>query len=442
MHELLARALGDDLLGEVVGLTRDLIRVDTTNPPGNETLGADVLDAYLSRNGVQAERVARDPRRANLIARVKGSGTGPTLALAGHTDVVYADPADWSSPPFGGELRDGHLWGRGALDMKGQTAAGAVALAVLARSGWVPNGDVLLIAEADEEDGVDEVGMSWLVGERPDLRCDYLITESSVRYLLADGRTIYTLIVGEKKTMPVRVVVRGVAGHASVPTLGDNALPKLAPVIERLAAYEPVRRPSPELDAVLDVVAPGPGSLEERIERGRAQHPELWHTLPAVAGSTIVPTMTGASRKRNVIPAEAWVEYDCRVLPGTDPDELLGEFRAALGDLDVRLELPEQPLGGTRSPFGTPLSDALAEWVEELEPGALLVPDLSTGFTDSHFVREAFGTIAYGFFPLRHTAPELLDTAHAPDERIDVRDLELAVRAFVHCIDRIGSVTT
>ena len=442
MHELLAKALGDGLLDEVVQLTRDLIRVDTTNPPGNETLGADVLDAYLARNGVQAERVARDPARANLIARVEGRGTGPSLALAGHTDVVYADPADWTTPPFGGEVRDGHLWGRGALDMKGQTAASAVALAVLARSGWVPNGDVLLIAEADEEDGVDEVGMPWLVAQRPDLRCDYLITESSVRYALADGRIVYTLIVGEKKTMPVRVIVRGVAGHASVSTLGDNALLKLAPVIERLAAYEPVRRPSPELAAVLDVVAPGGGSLEERIERGRAQHRELWHTLPAVAGSTIVPTMTAASRKRNVIPAEAYVEYDCRVLPGTEPEELLGEFRAALGDLDVRLELPEQPMGGTRSPFGTPLSDALAEWIDELEPGALLVPDLSTGFTDSHFVREAFGTIAYGFFPLRHTAPELLDTAHAPDERIDVRDLELAVRAFVHCIERIGSVTT
>ena len=112
------------------------------------------------------------------------------------------------------------------------------------------------------------------------------------------------------------------------------------------------------------------------------------------------------------------------MLPGTEPEELLGEFRAALGDLDVELELPELPLGGTRSPFGTPLGDALAEWVEELEPGALLVPDLSTGFTDSHFLREAFGTIAYGFFPLRHTAPELLDTVHAPDERIDVRDLD------------------
>ena len=173
MRDELSQALGDDLLDEVVGLTRDLIRVDTTNPPGNETPAVEVLEEYLARNGVVAERVARDPARANLVARVRGRGTGPTLALAGHTDVVYADPEDWSVPPFAGEVRDGHLWGRGALDMKGQTAASAVALAVLARSGWVPNGDVLLIAEADEEDGMDAVGMTWLVRERPDLHCDY-----------------------------------------------------------------------------------------------------------------------------------------------------------------------------------------------------------------------------------------------------------------------------
>jgi acetylornithine deacetylase/succinyl-diaminopimelate desuccinylase-like protein len=141
-----------------------------------------------------------------------------------------------------------------------------------------------------------------------------------------------------------------------------------------------------------------------------------------------------------VIPASAELEYDCRVLPGTDPEELLGEFRLALGDLEVELELAETPLGGTRSALDTPLRDALAEWIGELEPGAQLVPEMSSGFTDSHFLREAYGTIAYGFFPMRHTAPELLDTVHAPDERIDVRDLELAVRAFVHCIDRIGAL--
>ncbi len=441
MHELLAAARGDGLLDEVVQLTAELIRADTTNPPGNETRGAEVLGAYLRRNGVEPELVAREPTRANLIARVRGRGTGPSLALMGHTDVVYADPGDWSIPPFSGEVRDGHLWGRGALDMKCQTAASAVALAVLARSGWVPNGDVLLISEADEEDGAAAVGMTWLVRERPDLRCDYALNEASFRFELADGRTIYTLCVSEKMSMAVRVRTRGAAGHASVPTQGDNALLKLAPVLERLAAYTPVRRRSPELDELLDVLAPGDGDLGERIERGRLQHDELWHVLPALAGSTIVPTMVSASRARNVTPASAVIECDCRVLPGTDPEELLGEFRTALAGLDVELELAETPLGGTRSPFETPLRDAIAEWVDGLEPGAVLVPEISAGFTDSHFMREAYGTIAYGFFPFRYTAPELLDTIHAPDERIDVRDLELAVQAFLHCIDRIGSVT-
>ena len=440
MRDVLSQALGADLLDEIVGLTRDLIRVDSTNPPGSETLAVQVLEEYLARNGIESERAARDPARANLIARVRGSGTGPSLALVGHTDVVYADPADWSVPPFAGEVRDGHLWGRGALDMKSQTAANAVALAVLARSGWAPNGDVLMIAESDEEDGVDEVGMSWLVRERPDLRCDYALTEANYRHELADGRTVYTLVVGEKMTMPVRVIVHGVAGHASVPMLGDNALVKLAPVLERLSAYTPVRRASPELESLLDVLAPGGGTLDERIERGRAQHAELRQLLPAMAGSTIAPTMAGASRKRNVIPARAYVECDCRVLPGTGVDELLEEFRAALAGLDVDLELAEAPLGGTLSTFDSPLRDALAEWVAELDPGALLAPEISTGFTDAHYLREAYGTIAYGFFPLRHTAPELVNTVHAPDERIDVRDLELAVRSFVHCIDRIGSV--
>ena len=164
MHELLARALGDDLLDEVVELTRDLIRVDTTNPPGNETLGADVLEAYLARNGVRgrARRARSRARQPDRAGRGPWHGARRWRSPATPTSSTPI-PRTGASPPFGGEVRDGHLWGRGALDMKGQTAASAVALAVLARSGWVPNGDVLLIAEADEEDGVDEVGMTWLV---------------------------------------------------------------------------------------------------------------------------------------------------------------------------------------------------------------------------------------------------------------------------------------
>ena len=329
-----------------------------------------MLEAYLARNGVPSERVARDPARANLIARVRGAERVRRSRVVGHTDVVYADPEDWSSPPFGGELRDGHLWGRGALDMKGQTAANAVALAVLARSGWMPNGDVLLIAEADEEDGVDEVGMSWLVRERPDLHCDYALTEANYRHVLADGRTVYTLVVGEKMTMPVRVIARGVAGHASVPTLGDNALLKLAPVLERIAAVRArARVPHPSSTPLLDVLAPGDAPLEQRIEQGRAQHEQLWHLLPAIAGSTLVPTMAGASRKRNVIPAEAWSSTTAACSRAPRPTSCWASSGRRCGGLDVELELAEPPLGGSRSPLDTPLRAALDEWIERARAG-------------------------------------------------------------------------
>ena len=287
--------------------------------------------------------------------------------------------------------------------------------------------------------------MPWLVARaaRSALRLRSSTSPASA-YALADGRIVYTLIVGEKTTMPVRVIVRGVAGHASVPTLGDNALLKLAPVLERLAAYEPVRRPSPELDAA--------------ARRRRAGRRAPWRSASSAAAHSTRSSGTRcrrsrarrscrrwprASRKRNVIPAEAEVEYDCRVLPGTEPEELLGEFRAALGDLDVEAGAA-RAAAGRHALAVRHAAQRRARRVGRASSSRARCSCRTSapGFTDSHFLREAFGTIAYGFFPLRHTAPELLDTAHAPDERIDVRDLELAVRAFVHCIDRIGSVTT
>src|SRR5262249_26909416 len=189
---------------EAIGLTRDLIRVDSSNPPGNETPAAMVLRNYLEANGIECELVARDPDRANLVARIPGTGTGPSLALVGHTDVVPADAQDWRRPPFSGEGDDdGYPWGRGALRMKNETATRAVAMAVLAREGYTPNGDLLYIAEADEEDGTHPVGMTWLVKERPDLATDYAINEGGgSRQVLADGRIVISICVGEKMCLP------------------------------------------------------------------------------------------------------------------------------------------------------------------------------------------------------------------------------------------------
>ena len=168
----------DPLAGETLALAQDLIRVDTSNPPGNETAAAELLRDYLTRHGIECELIARVPGRANLVARIRGSGGGPSLALTGHTDVVPADARDWQRPPFAAEVDgDGYLWGRGAVDMKSHTATNAVAFATLAREGFRPRGDLVLIAQADEEDGSAAVGMQWLVEHRPDLRVDYALDE-------------------------------------------------------------------------------------------------------------------------------------------------------------------------------------------------------------------------------------------------------------------------
>ncbi|MGZ4468027.1 MAG: M20/M25/M40 family metallo-hydrolase [Nocardioidaceae bacterium] len=420
---------------EVVALARDLIRVDTTN--GNETAAAELVLAHLAAAGVEAELVARDPRRANVVARIPGTGDGPSLAYVGHLDVVPADARDWTHPPFAAVVDDaGWLYGRGAVDMKNEVAVRTVAMAALARDGFRPHGDLLLVMVADEEDGSAHVGMEWLVKERPDLACDYALNEGGgLRYELADGRVVVDLEVGEKGTCPVLVEAVGEAGHASMPQAGRNAVPLLGELLRRIGTGMPVPRPHPAVDAMLDVLlADGrTGDLAADLGRAGALDPWLGASLPSVSGTTMAPTMLHGSRARNVLPARAGVELDCRVLPGTTPDDVLAEVRARLGD-DVAYELsfPEPITPGSGSAPGGPLWEACAAWFAADDPGAVLLPSMSTGFTDSVFLREAFGTTAYGISPYRATPPSVLEEGiHNRDERVHVDDLLRGVRFHV-----------
>src|SRR6266481_574831 len=231
------------LRAEVSDLLSRLIRIDTTNPPGNETAAAELLREYLAANGVECELYGRVPERANLVARIRGSGGGPSLLFLSHTDVVLADPREWSTPPFSGEVRDGEVWGRGALDMKGQVAANAVAIASLAREGFEPSGDLIFAATADEEVG-DDFGLSWLCREHPDaVRAEYCVNEGAGdRIDFGGGRIFYLCSAAEKMSSPFRLRVHGRSGHASMPGIADNALVKTAGLIERLAAFRPKPR--------------------------------------------------------------------------------------------------------------------------------------------------------------------------------------------------------
>ena len=373
---------------EAIGLLQTLIRLNTVNPPGNETVAAEALADYLRRQGVECELYARTPERANLVARIPG-GDGPSLAFLSHTDTVVADAGEWSRDPWSGDLADEHVWGRGALDMKNQVAASAVAFASLAREGFEPAGDLVFIAAADEEVG-ESFGLEWLCEEHPDaVRVDYVVNEGAGERIELGGKPYYLCASAEKMTAPFRLRVHGRSGHASAPGIADNALVKAAPLIEALGAYRPEPELIPEVEAFLDSVLgeqPPPDQILARLSEVGAVAVELVEPLLSL---TLSPTIIAASERRNVIPATCDVTVDCRILPGKTPEDVEPIIRGVLNrtgvdEGDYELEFLER-WGGTRSPMETPLWRAIeAGWTESsLErssrPSAVPVSPTRTG---------------------------------------------------------------
>jgi acetylornithine deacetylase/succinyl-diaminopimelate desuccinylase-like protein len=422
------------LRAEAVDVLRELIRLDTVNPPGNETLAAELLRGFLEEAGVECQLYAKVPERANLVARLPARGDGPTLMLLSHTDTVLADPGEWSIDPWSGELLDDHVWGRGALDMKSQVAASAVAMATLAREGFEPAGDVLFAACADEEVGED-FGLSWLCREHPDaVRADYCVNEGGGDRVAVDGQTIYLCSTAEKMSSPFLLRVHGRSGHASMPGIADNALVKAAPLIERLGRIRPTPQLLPETKAFFTAFGgvPDPAELPERLA---SLEPSVRAMVEPMLSFVVSPTIIEASKKRNVVPALCEVECDCRLLPGQTQGEAEREIREWLGqEGDYELEWIEG-VGGTSSPLDTPLWEAIEAFIGEEDPGAILTPVVLPGFTDSHFMREAFGTVSYGFFPMRAMDSVLAARLiHSADERVAVEDLELGTRFLRHLV--------
>ncbi|MBA3348595.1 MAG: M20/M25/M40 family metallo-hydrolase [Actinobacteria bacterium] len=419
------------LRDETVELLQQLLRLNTVNPPGNETLAAECLRDYLAKSGVEAQLFERTPGRANLVARLPG-GDGPSLAFLSHTDTVIADASEWQRDPWSGELVGDEVWGRGALDMKNQVAASAVALASLAREGFRPPGDLVFIAAADEEVGKAQ-GLEWLCEEHPDaVRVDYAINEGGGERVELGGKPYYLCASAEKMTAPFTLRVRGRSGHASTPGIADNALVKAAGLIRALAAYRPEAEVGPEVAAFLDVVLGEQPAPEDVLERLRSLDPLAADLIEPLLAFTLSPTMIAASQSRNVIPGLVEVTVDCRILPGRAPEDVEPTIRSILGEGEWELAWIER-WGGTRSPLDTPLFAAIEGWVAAVEPEARIAPLACAGFTDSHWLRAAFDTVAYGFFPMRTMDPELAARLiHSADERVHVDDLELGVEFLRH----------
>ena len=427
-----------DLQQETTELLQRLIRCNTVNPPGHERSLQEGLAADLRDAGFEVQLLGAEPERPNLVARLRGVADGPTLCLLSHVDTVLATPEDWTHGPWSGDLAEGFVWGRGALDMKSQTAAEVVAALSLAREGWRPAaGDLLVVVLVDEEVG-GELGAIWICDEHPDaVRCDYLINEGAGPVIPFDGGRVYGVCVAEKGVFRFRVLTDGIAGHASIPKIGDNALLKMAPLLQRMVDQQPgfdlTEGPRALLEG-LGVARDGEtpaGDPAAALERLRARDAQLAMLVEPLLGVTLAPTRIHASDKINVIPSSAELSVDCRVPPGLGEEHALARIREVLGEDGYRLEFTERVVGN-QSPVRSPLMDAIERWIGEHDPGARVVPTNLPGFTDSRTFREAFGDcVAYGFFPHRHmTLYDVAPLIHAADERIDVRDLGFAAAFF------------
>ena len=415
---------------ESIEVLQRLVRFNTVNPPGNEREAIEYLAAYLREAGFETELFAADDDRPNLVADLHGTGDGPTLCYLGHVDTVLADAADWTHDPWSGEVADGFLWGRGALDMKSQVAAEAVAGATLARGGWRPaNGHLKLVFVVDEETG-GEVGAQWLTAEHPErVRCDMLLNEGAGEVFEWDGRRRYGVCCGEKGIFRFALTAHGMAGHASLPKTGDNALLKLGPVLDRFARAESSFELTEAPEAMLRGLGLDPSDPADAVARVGAVDPGLAIVVEPMLGVTLTPTMVRASETMNVIPARAELKIDCRVPPGLGEESARRRLREVLGDEAEKLSLAfTETVSGNQSPVQTPFMDAIGAWVQRNDPGAETVPVILPGFSDSRWFREAFPEcVAYGFFPHRHMSiHEVAPLVHNADERIDVRDLGFA----------------
>lgn len=424
-------------------LLQQLIRFDTTNPPGNERACIQFIHGVLKQAGIQASLVARTPGRPNLVARLKGSGQAPPLLLYGHVDVVTTKGQAWTHPPFEGRIVDGYVWGRGALDMKSGVAMYLAAVLKAKAEGTPLPGDVLFAALADEE-AADDFGARYLVREHRQLfnGVRYALGEFGGFNLSLGGKRFYPIMVAEKQICWMKATFCGRAGHGSMPLRGQ-AMARLARALRLLDERRLPVHVTPAVRMMLESLAANLGGLRGLVIRQLA-NPALTDQVLKLLGAqgalfgpllrnTVSPTMLQASDKANVIPAEVVLGLDGRMVPGADPALMLAELHRLLGE-DVRLEVFKSEPGPSAPDMG--LFETLGSVLRDCDPEAIPLPYVLSGVTDARFL-STLGIQTYGFTPLR--LPEgfnFVSTVHAADERVPVEALDFGVRAVFEAMQR------
>jgi acetylornithine deacetylase/succinyl-diaminopimelate desuccinylase-like protein len=436
---------------ETVSRLQAIIRFDTTNPPGNELPLALYLEAALREEGIDTTRFEPEQNRAVLVGRIRGNGTKRPVILLAHMDVVGVERARWSMDPFAGEVRDGYLYGRGAIDDKGMLAANLMTMLLLKRTllkgQSTLSRDVVFLATSDEEAG-GEWGMGWLVKHHPEvLDAEFALNEGGRTRIVEGGQRYLAVQSAEKVSHVVTVTAHGSAGHAAVP-LPDNAIFRLARALETLARYaEPVLLTEItrkffgqlaevwprelEKNAMLDLVS----SDQKRAEAG-AKVLSAIPVFDAVLRNGVSPTVVKGGKQFNVIPASAEAVLNVRTLPGHSIDKVVNRLRAIVSEPGISIEITHR---GEEAPASDPASEmfaAIAETARELDPKMAVVPYLSTGVTDSARLR-TLGVKAYGVlpFPMVQLDEERM---HGHDERVPLESLYFGTRLIYGAISRIA----
>jgi acetylornithine deacetylase/succinyl-diaminopimelate desuccinylase-like protein len=438
------------------------LRIDTTNPPGNEMRGVEFFKKILDEEGIENRAFEIEPGRGDLWARIPAnSGENPhfsqkqgevghprPIVLLNHIDVVTSDPSHWKVPPFSGELRDGYLWGRGAQDMKDEGLAQLVVMVMLKREKVALDRDVIFLAVADEEAGGK--GTDWFIRNQRDLleNAEFLINEGGEN-VLENGKVKYVGVdVGEKTSYWLHVVAHGRPGHGSRPN-SDSAPNRLVRALNKILAYQTPLRVLPVVDEFLRDMAPYESpdravyyrdvkkAIEDKKFQREVQHDE---SLNFLLRDTISLTMLGGSEQTNVIPAEAWANLDVRILPGGDPKALLETLRRVVNDPDVTIEPEEKEFrianySGTDNALFAAIREASAKYF----PGTPVVPHITSGYTENQRYRP-LGIIAYGFCPYTATEEEG-NTEHGNDERIRVEEVRRGPQVLFDVVVKVAGAS-
>ncbi len=428
-----------------VEILQRLIQFNTTNPPGHEAACISYIRGLLDEAGIESTLLAIDPERPNLIARLPGEGKAPPLLLYGHVDVVTAENQPWQRPPFEGQLIDGYVWGRGALDMKGGVAMMLAAFLRANAEGLRPPGDIVLAIVSDEEAGGD-YGAKFLVEQHPELfkGIKYAIGEFGGFTLSIGGKRFYPIMIAEKQICWLKATVRGQGGHGSMPVKG-GAMEKLSRFLKALDENDLPIHVTPPAKMMVDAMSSAIGGLQGYI-LGQLTNPAMTNTVLKTLGSrgrtfyplfrnTASPTILHGSTKVNVIPSEISVELDGRLLPGQTPEDMLRELRAIVGD-DVQLEVLQFEPGPAAPDMS--LFNKLADILKEADPEGVPIPLMLSGVTDGRFFSQ-LGIQTYGYLPM--TLPDdfnFANTIHAADERVPAAAIEFGAQAIYKALSRFG----